>query len=189
MIKHDVGSANPYRADHKPVMDRSNATDCNQDDGKCDYSSGSSGFKDSPANPRHAAHMSVMDCNQDDGKCDYSSESPGFADSPSEEESAIQGDMSSRFVKHMKHQFGEIKNVWSKKVEALKRTLAALKVSGDQQVQDKEIFDIVLCIFSGPSDQASDAIHLLEEAYLVRGTTKYAQNNIKYFLVLDLLIS
>jgi hypothetical protein len=78
---------------------------------------------------------------------------------------------STRIVDHVKHHFGEIRNVWSKKVEELKDAIFALKVSSGCMYQrierDREILDIVFCLFSGPSQQASNAIHLLEEAYLV----------------------
>jgi hypothetical protein len=71
----------------------------------------------------------------------------------------------------VKHHFGEIRNVWSKKVEELKHAIFTLKVSSGcmhQRIErDREILDIVFCLFSGPSQQASNAIHLLEEAYLV----------------------
>ena len=79
-------------------------------------------------------------------------------------------DKSSRLVEHMKHQFGEIRNVWSKNVDGLKRVLNALKVSGHTDShrlgKDREIFDIVLCIFYGPLVAASETTHLLEEAHL-----------------------
>ena len=105
----------------------------------------------------------------------YSSASSGssfFADSPSvREEDSSHRDISSRLVEHMKHQLGEIRNVWGKKVDDLKRAIIALKASGrrgdHRNEKDREMFDIVLCIFNGPIEQASDAINLLEEAHLL----------------------
>ena len=102
----------------------------------------------------------------------YSSASAVFADSPSfEDEESSHGDISSRLVEHMKHQFGEIKNVWSKNVDGLKRAINTLKVPGyadrHRLDKDREMFDIVLCIFNGPLEAASETTHLLEELHML----------------------
>lgn len=77
---------------------------------------------------------------------------------------------STRIVDHVKHHFGEIRNAWRRNVGELKYALSALRVSTgcmhERIERDREILDIVFCLFSGPSQQASNAIHLLEEAYL-----------------------
>lgn len=96
---------------------------------------------------------------------------PCVAESPSIDGLESPHPMSSRIVHHMKHHLDEIRNVLSKKVEILKRAITTLKVVGAQPLsvsdKDREIFEIVFCLFSGPFQRASDAIHLLEHAHTV----------------------